>query len=173
MSCNYLENLSKIHCQRRGLSQQDKRQHGCAESQQHHKHQLLPVHDLIPRPLRNIRSGGGNRNVGRSVSRATTGQPSAKGALHVSQPCERLFSAIVQKENETGGSGMDDVGRVSPGEYRSLSARWRRLAADATTSWTRDHLLKLARQCEFLAGNVDQVRDEIERFDRALDFPAF
>jgi hypothetical protein len=68
---------------------------------------------------------------------------------------------------------MDGVGRVSPGEYRSLSARWRRLAADATTSWTRDHLLKLARQCEFLAGNVDQVRDEIERFDRALDFPAF
>lgn len=31
---------------------------------------------------------------------------------------------------------MDGVGRIAPGEYRSLSVRWRRLAEDATTPRT-------------------------------------
>jgi hypothetical protein len=47
---------------------------------------------------------------------------------------------------------MDLSGRVSRGEYSRLAARWRRLAVDATTPQTRNHLLTLARQCEFLAG---------------------
>jgi hypothetical protein len=50
---------------------------------------------------------------------------------------------------------MDLFGRLSAAEYRSLAARWRRLAIDATTPQTRDHLLGLVRQCEFLAGGDD------------------
>ena len=40
---------------------------------------------------------------------------------------------------------------MSAQQYRSLAVRWRRLAADATTPRARNHLLTLARQCEFLA----------------------
>ena len=40
---------------------------------------------------------------------------------------------------------------MSAQQYRSLAVRWRGLAADATTARARNHLLTLARQCEFLA----------------------
>jgi hypothetical protein len=52
---------------------------------------------------------------------------------------------------------VDGAARISKTEYQSLAVRWRRLAADATTPQTRTHLLTLARQCEFLAGSVDDV----------------
>jgi hypothetical protein len=50
---------------------------------------------------------------------------------------------------------MDLSGRISSREYRRLATRWRQLAAEATTPKTRNHLLTLARQCEFLAGGAD------------------
>lgn len=51
--------------------------------------------------------------------------------------------------------------QLSAKEYRDLAARWRRLAAEATTPHTRNHLLKLARQCEALAlGPPGTARDE-------------
>ena len=68
---------------------------------------------------------------------------------------------MVRKENNKGTPSMDENGRASRGEYRRLAVRWRRLAAEATTPQTRNHLLTLARQCEFLAGNVDDVIAEI------------
>jgi hypothetical protein len=46
---------------------------------------------------------------------------------------------------------MEGAEPPSKAKYRRLAERWRRLAADATTPHTRNHLLKLARQCEFLA----------------------
>jgi len=66
-----------------------------------------------------------------------------------------------KERTRSTGRAMDGVGRVSPGEYGRLAARWRRLAEDATTPRTRNHLLMLARQCEFLAGNVADVTAEI------------
>jgi len=52
---------------------------------------------------------------------------------------------------------MDVPARVSGAEYRRLAARWRRLAEDATTQKARNHLLGLARQCEFLGcGGIDR-----------------
>ena len=47
---------------------------------------------------------------------------------------------------------------------RRLAERWRRLAEDATTPQTRNHLLGLARQCEYLAlGGLDmRAGDEQE-----------
>ena len=57
-----------------------------------------------------------------------------------------------KEEQEARGRDMDFSGRLSAIEYRNLAARWRALAADATTPKTRNHLLSLARQCEFLAG---------------------
>jgi hypothetical protein len=63
-------------------------------------------------------------------------------------------------------------GRISTGEYHRFAARWRRLAADATTALTRNHLLKLARHCEFLAGdNAGRVRKEREE-PGLLDAPS-
>jgi hypothetical protein len=48
---------------------------------------------------------------------------------------------------------MDHPGeRLSVRQYRSQAARWRQLAAEATTPLARSHLLKLAQQCDFLAG---------------------
>jgi hypothetical protein len=47
---------------------------------------------------------------------------------------------------------MDQGERPSIGQYRSQAARWRQLAAEATTPLARNHLLKLAQQCDFLAG---------------------
>jgi hypothetical protein len=47
---------------------------------------------------------------------------------------------------------MESGGRVSAKQYRSQAARWRQLAAEATTPYARNHLLKLAQQSEFLAG---------------------
>jgi hypothetical protein len=52
---------------------------------------------------------------------------------------------------------MDGVARTSKTEYQRLAERWRRLAADATTPHARNHLLTLARQCEFLAGDQAAV----------------
>jgi hypothetical protein len=52
---------------------------------------------------------------------------------------------------------MDGAVRTSKTEYERLAERWRRLAADATTPQTRNHLLTLARQCEFLAGNAGDL----------------
>ena len=49
---------------------------------------------------------------------------------------------------------MDLSERPSAAGYRSLAVRWRQLAADATTPKARNHLLTLARQCEFLAGGT-------------------
>ena len=46
---------------------------------------------------------------------------------------------------------MELPGRASAAAYRQLGERWRRLAAEATTAGARNHLLSLARQCEFLA----------------------
>jgi hypothetical protein len=54
---------------------------------------------------------------------------------------------------------MDGAARISKSEYQRLAERWRRLAADATTPRARDHLLTLARQCEFLALGVEAARD--------------
>jgi hypothetical protein len=57
---------------------------------------------------------------------------------------------------------MDGAVRVSTVEYQRLAERWRRLAADATTPRARNHLLTLARQCEFLALGLGTARDEPE-----------
>jgi len=57
---------------------------------------------------------------------------------------------------------MDLGERLSTTAYQRLAERWRRLAADATTPQTRNHLLTLARQCEFLALGVGTARDEPE-----------
>ena len=57
---------------------------------------------------------------------------------------------------------MEGATRPSKTEYRRLAERWRRLAVDATTPQTRDHLLKLARQCEFIALGNQPARDEPE-----------
>jgi hypothetical protein len=53
---------------------------------------------------------------------------------------------------------------MSKTQYRGLAARWRQLAAEATTPKTRNHLLTLARQCEFLAGGgvVSEAQPEPE-----------
>lgn len=58
--------------------------------------------------------------------------------------------------------------RLSVAEYRGLAARWRQLAADATTPKTRNHLLTLARQCDYLAGNVGDVIAEIAAEEQEL-----
>ena len=52
--------------------------------------------------------------------------------------------------------------RLSEKQYRSLAERWRQLAAEATTPHAKNHLLKLARQCEFLGGGVGRARGEAE-----------
>jgi hypothetical protein len=57
---------------------------------------------------------------------------------------------------------MDGATRMSKTEYQRLAERWRRLAADATTPQTRNHLLTLARQCEFLALGIEVARDQAE-----------
>jgi hypothetical protein len=57
---------------------------------------------------------------------------------------------------------MDGATRMSKTEYQRLAERWRRLAADATTLQTRNHLLTLARQCEFLALGIEVARDQPE-----------
>ena len=57
---------------------------------------------------------------------------------------------------------MDLGERLSTTAYQRLAERWRRLAVDATTPQTRNHLLTLARQCEFLALGVGVARDEPE-----------
>ena len=57
---------------------------------------------------------------------------------------------------------MEGAPRPSKSEYRRLAERWRRLAEDATTPKTRNHLLKLARQCEFLALGIGTARDASE-----------
>ena len=49
---------------------------------------------------------------------------------------------------------MPDGVRLSAGQLRSQAARWRALAAQATTPQTREHLLKLAQQSEFLASGL-------------------
>jgi hypothetical protein len=63
--------------------------------------------------------------------------------------------------------------QVSKGEYRRLAARWRRLAVEATTPKTRNHLLTLARQCEFLAGgdSMPVVAADAPEEPRLLDAP--
>jgi hypothetical protein len=57
---------------------------------------------------------------------------------------------------------MDGAAPLSTTEYQRLAERWRRLAADATTPHTRNHLLALARQCEFLALGLGTARDAPE-----------
>jgi hypothetical protein len=57
---------------------------------------------------------------------------------------------------------MDGAARISKTGYQNLAERWRRLAADATTPGARNHLLTLARQCEFLALGVGTARDAPE-----------
>jgi hypothetical protein len=57
---------------------------------------------------------------------------------------------------------MDLGERLSRTTYQRLAERWHRLAADATTPRTRDHLLKLAQQCEFLALGVGVAHNESE-----------
>ena len=59
---------------------------------------------------------------------------------------------MVQRRNTGAGVIMEAGARVSAKQYRSQAARWRELAAQATTPFARNHLLKLAQQCEFLAG---------------------
>jgi hypothetical protein len=56
---------------------------------------------------------------------------------------------------------MDLGERLSTTAYQRLAERWRRLAVDATTPQTRNHLLKLAQQCEFLALGIG-ARDQPE-----------
>jgi hypothetical protein len=76
---------------------------------------------------------------------------------------------MAQKKNAKHGAeqGMEGGERPSKAKYRGLAERWRRLAADATTPHTRNHLLKLARQCEFLALGTGTARYEPEE----LGFP--
>ena len=49
---------------------------------------------------------------------------------------------------------MPDGVRLSARQLRDQAARWRALAAEATTAHTRKHLLKLAQQSEFLASGL-------------------
>jgi hypothetical protein len=49
---------------------------------------------------------------------------------------------------------MPDGVRLSARQLRDQAARWRTLAAEATTPHTRNHLLKLAQQSEFLASGM-------------------
>lgn len=49
---------------------------------------------------------------------------------------------------------MPEGERLSAQQWRHQAARWRRLAAEATTPHTKSRLLKLAQQCEFIAGDL-------------------
>lgn len=49
---------------------------------------------------------------------------------------------------------MPDGVRLSARQLRDQAARWRTLASEATTPKTRNHLLKLAQQSEFLASGL-------------------
>jgi hypothetical protein len=49
---------------------------------------------------------------------------------------------------------MPDGVRLSARQLRDQAVRWRTLAAGATTPKTRNHLLKLAQQSEFLASGL-------------------
>jgi hypothetical protein len=53
---------------------------------------------------------------------------------------------------------MSDGVRISAVKSRHEAIRWRRLAADATTQQTRNHLLALARECEVRAGDLIPIR---------------
>jgi hypothetical protein len=75
------------------------------------------------------------------------------------------------KEEQKAGGDMDFFERLSVAEYRSLAARWRRLATDATTAQTRTHLLTRARQCEFLAGKLGTVTAEIVPVENGAALP--
>jgi hypothetical protein len=66
---------------------------------------------------------------------------------------------------------MDGATRMSKTEYDRLAERWRRLAADATTAQTRNHLLTLARQCEFLASNGGDVIVQLAAGDHGAGQP--
>jgi hypothetical protein len=66
---------------------------------------------------------------------------------------------------------MDGAVRILKTEYQRLAERWRRLAADATTPQTRNHLLTLARQCEFLAGNVGDLTPAIAAEEQGAGRP--
>jgi hypothetical protein len=47
--------------------------------------------------------------------------------------------------------------------------RWRRLAVEATTPHTKSHLLKLAQQCEFLAGDLLPTRTALSDSVKSQD----
>ena len=53
---------------------------------------------------------------------------------------------------------MDGMMGLSAVKNRHEAMRWRRLAADATTPQTRQHLLALARECERRAGDLMSIR---------------
>jgi len=76
-----------------------------------------------------------------------------------------------KEERLTAEQGMDGATRMSKTEYHRLAERWRRLAADATTAQTRNHLLTLARQCEFLASNVGDVIVQLAAEDHGAGQP--
>ena len=51
---------------------------------------------------------------------------------------------------------MDPELRLSPVQHRHLAARYRALAAEATTAWARGHLLGMAAASDALAkGGID------------------
>jgi hypothetical protein len=49
---------------------------------------------------------------------------------------------------------MTEGVRLSAQQLRDQAARWRALAAETTTPQTRDHLIKLAQRCEFMASGL-------------------
>ena len=62
---------------------------------------------------------------------------------------------------------MDLRSRLPPAQHRHLAARFRALAADATTSRARRYLLGMAEQCDALAeGRIDLAPPT---FDAAAD----
>ena len=63
---------------------------------------------------------------------------------------------MVQRANDAASNAMDPESRLSPVQHRHLAARYRALAAEATTARAREYLLAMAEQCDALAeGGID------------------
>jgi hypothetical protein len=64
---------------------------------------------------------------------------------------------------------MPNGERRSQQQWRHQAVRWRRLAVEATTPHTKSHLLKLAQQCEFLAGDLLPTRTALSDSVKSQD----
>ena len=51
---------------------------------------------------------------------------------------------MVQRANDAASNAMDLESRLSPVQHRHLAARYRALAAEATTARAREYLLAMA-----------------------------